>query len=524
MRSLRARLVAGLLALTVVGLAASGAGIYKALSDYLRNRLDSQLSDSRSAVYNELASGRAFGRRLPSGLTVIPSGTFGELRRGPGDGLQYLPRGQAVPNLPPPPDEGEQYFTVGSKNGDLRYRVLATSSGDGTTLFVAFPTTELDQTLRRLLGIEMATASAVLLFLALLSLAVVRLGLLPLERIASTAGDIAGGDLSRRVEPAEPDTEIGRLGLALNAMLSQIETAFAEKAASEDRLRRFVADASHELRTPLTAIRGYAELFRRGAAERPEDLARAMRRIEDEATRMSVLVEDLLLLARLDQGRPLECGPVDLVAVAGDALADLSAIAPDRPVTFEHPDTLVISGDEARLRQVAGNLVANARIHTPEGTGVHVRVRSQDGQAVLEVADEGPGLPPGDEGRVFERFYRADTARARTADNQGTGLGLSIVAAIVTAHGGSVQAGSPPSGRGAYFMVALPITPPSPTEQPAGPGSGEQEAVAELQGEVRPVAAHLHNAERDGLPLAQPPGADEQEGHRIGGDHAVDRP
>jgi two-component system OmpR family sensor kinase len=270
-------------------------------------------------------------------------------------------------------------------------------------------------------------------------------------------------------------------------MLAQIETAFAERAASEDRLRRFVADASHELRTPLTAIRGYAELFRRGAAERPEDLARAMRRIEDEAARMGLLVEDLLLLARLDQGRPLERGPVDLVAVAGDALADLSAIAPDRPVTFEHPETLVVSGDEARLRQVAGNLLANARVHTPEGTGVHVRVRSYDAQAILEVADEGPGLPPGEEGLVFERFYRADAARTRTRESQGTGLGLSIVAAIVAAHGGSVHAGSPPSGRGAYFMVALPIAPPPPTEPPAGSGSGAdaEEAVAEAQGASR---------------------------------------
>jgi len=507
LRSLRARLVAGLLALTVVGLAASGAGIYKALSGYLRHRLDSQLSDSRTPVYNELASGRAFGRRLPTGRSVIPSGTFGELRRGPSDdGLQYLPTGQPVPDLPQPPDEGEQYSTVGSKDSGMHYRVLATSSGDGTTLFVAFPTTELDQTLRRLIGIELVAAAAVLLFLALLSLAVVRLGLLPLERIAATAGDIAGGDLSRRVEPAEPDTEIGRLGLALNAMLAQIETAFAERAASEDRLRRFVADASHELRTPLTAIRGYAELFRRGAADRPEDLARAMRRIEDEAVRMGVLVDDLLLLARLDQGRPLERGPVDLVAVAGDALADLSAIAPDRPVTFDHPETLVVSGDEARLRQVAGNLVANARIHTPEGTAVHVRVRSYDGQAILEVADEGPGLPPGEEGLVFERFYRADAARVRTGVNGGTGLGLSIVAAIVAAHGGSVHAGSPPSGRGAYFMVALPIAAPPPAEHPAAWGSGEQETIAEAEGEVGPVAADRQGAQGDGLPLGHPPG------------------
>ena len=480
MRSLRARLVAGLLALAVVGLAASGVGVYKALADYLHHRLDSQLRDSQAAVFNELAQGGRFSRRLPTGRSVIPSGTFGELRRPGGPATQYSVEGRAQPKLPDPPADGERYSTVGSVGGSgaVRYRVLAATGDDGTTLYVAFPTTELDQTLHRLIGIELVFAAAVVLFLALLSLAVVRLGLAPLERIAATAGDIAEGDLSRRVEPAEPDTEIGRLGLALNAMLTQIETAFAERAASEDRLRRFVADASHELRTPLTTIRGYAELFRRGAADRPEDLARAMRRIEDEAARMGLLVEDLLLLARLDQGRPLERQPVDLVAVAGDALADLSAIDPERPVTFEHPDRLVITGDEARLRQVAGNLLNNARVHTPAGTGVHVRVRSHDGQAILEVADEGPGLPPGEEGRVFERFYRADSARARTAPSGsggngsasvggGTGLGLSIVAAIVAAHGGTVHAGIPPNGRGAYFMVALPVA-PAPLSPQAG--------------------------------------------------------
>ncbi|HKN40496.1 MAG TPA: HAMP domain-containing sensor histidine kinase [Acidimicrobiia bacterium] len=454
----------GLLALTVVGLGASSAGIYKALADYLHHRLDAQLRDSQTAVFNELAQGGRFSRRLPSGRSVIPSGTFGELRRPDGTALQYAEPSRPVPKLPAPPGAGQRLSTVGSRDSSVRYRVLATADDDGDTLYVAFPTTELDETLHRLVGIELVFSAAVLLFLALLSLAVVRLGLAPLERIAATAGDIAGGDLSRRVEPAEPDTEIGRLGLALNAMLAQIETAFAERGASEDRLRRFIADASHELRTPLTAIRGYAELFRRGAAERPEDLARAMRRIEDEAARMGLLVEDLLLLARLDQGRPLERQPVDLVTVAGDALADLSAVDPARPVTYEHPDSLVVTGDEARLRQVAGNLLANARVHTPEGSAVHVRVRADDGRAILEVADEGPGLPPGEEGRVFERFYRADAARARTGGNGGTGLGLSIVAAIVAAHGGTVQAGSPPRGHGAYFMVALPMDGSDPQE------------------------------------------------------------
>ena len=471
----------GLLALTVVGLGASSAGIYKALADYLHHRLDAQLRDSQTAVFNELAQGGRFSRRLPSGRSVIPSGTFGELRRPDGTALQYAEPSRPVPKLPAPPGAGQRLSTVGSRDSSVRYRVLATADDDGDTLYVAFPTTELDETLHRLVGIELVFSAAVLLFLALLSLAVVRLGLAPLERIAATAGDIAGGDLSRRVEPAEPDTEIGRLGLALNAMLAQIETAFAERGASEDRLRRFIADASHELRTPLTAIRGYAELFRRGAAERPEDLARAMRRIEDEAARMGLLVEDLLLLARLDQGRPLERQPVDLVTVAGDALADLSAVDPARPVTYEHPDSLVVTGDEARLRQVAGNLLANARVHTPEGSAVHVRVRADDGRAILEVADDGPGLPPGDEGRVFERFYRADAARARTGPSGagagagagaggggGTGLGLSIVAAIVAAHGGTVHAGTPPNGRGAYFMVALPTGPgPDQTAAPA---------------------------------------------------------
>jgi len=468
--------VVGLLALTVVGLGASSAGIYKALADYLHHRLDAQLRDSQTAVFNELAQGGRFSRRLPSGRSVIPSGTFGELRRPDGTALQYAEPSRPVPKLPAPPGAGQRLSTVGSRDSSVRYRVLATADDDGDTLYVAFPTTELDETLHRLVGIELVFSAAVLLFLALLSLAVVRLGLAPLERIAATAGDIAGGDLSRRVEPAEPDTEIGRLGLALNAMLAQIETAFAERGASEDRLRRFIADASHELRTPLTAIRGYAELFRRGAAERPEDLARAMRRIEDEAARMGLLVEDLLLLARLDQGRPLERQPVDLVTVAGDALADLSAVDPARPVTYEHPDSLVVTGDEARLRQVAGNLLANARVHTPEGSAVHVRVRADDGRAILEVADEGPGLPPGEEGRVFERFYRA-AARARTGPSGagagagagaggggGTGLGLSIVAAIVAAHGGTVQAGSPPRGHGAYFMVALPMDGSDPQE------------------------------------------------------------
>jgi two-component system OmpR family sensor kinase len=303
----------------------------------------------------------------------------------------------------------------------------------------------------------MVVVSAVVLGgLALVSAWVVRLGLRPLGEIGETAEAIAAGDLSRRVERAEPDTEVGRLGMALNAMLGQIEDAFSRRAASEERLRRFVADASHELRTPLTSIRGYAELFRQGASERPEDLANAMRRIEEEATRMGVLVEDLLLLARLDQGRPLEQVPVDLLRLAADAVADARAVSPERTITLTGDDPVVVTGDEARLRQVAANLLANAAVHTPPGTPVHVRVMAEDGRARLDVRDEGPGLPPGVGDQVFERFFRADAARSRATG--GSGLGLSIVAAVAEAHGGRARLESAP-GPGAWFVVELPLAP-----------------------------------------------------------------
>jgi two-component system, OmpR family, sensor kinase len=452
--SLRARLLAGLLALVTAGLAVSGTVVYRALEDSLRRRVDEQLEQSRTAVLTELARGERFGAPFSSGRSVIPSGTFGEWRRPDGPVLRYLERTRPVPTLPSPMAEGERFFTVGSDRPEVDYRVMSTSLPDNGTLVVALPLDDVEQTLHRLLRTELVVAGVVLILLTVLALWVVRLGLRPLERIGATAGAIAGGDLSRRVEPAEPRTEIGRLGLSLNAMLGQIEQAFAERRASEERLRRFVADASHELRTPLTAIRGYAELFRRGAAERPEDLTRAMRRIEEESARMGGLVEDLLLLARLDQGRPLERATVDLVTLATDAVADLHALEPDRPVSFEHPESLAVTGDEARLRQVMGNLLDNARQHTPPATPVHVRLAQRDSRAVLEVADEGPGLLPGEAARVFERFYRSDPARARATG--GTGLGLSIVAAIATAHGGTVEAGEGLAGRGARFVVELP--------------------------------------------------------------------
>jgi two-component system OmpR family sensor kinase len=270
--------------------------------------------------------------------------------------------------------------------------------------------------------------------------------------------------MSRRVERIDERTEIGALGQALNKMLTRIESAFAERKASEDRLRRFVADASHELRTPLTSIRGYAELFRRGAADRPEDLATAMRRIEQESARMGVLVEDLLLLARLDQGRPLDRSPVDLSRLAADAVADARAVSPDSEIVLSNGSPVMVLGDELRLRQVAANLLSNADVHTPPGTVVKVTVDADGDRARLVVSDDGPGLPPGMSDSVFERFFRVDKARSRTTGG-GAGLGLSIVAAVAEAHGGTVRLenGRETGGNGATFVVELPLYVPNGT-------------------------------------------------------------
>src|SRR6266536_2141590 len=316
-------------------------------------------------------------------------------------------------------------------------------------------------------------------FLVRLLVATVRASLRPLVEIERTAGAIARGELSRRVPDLDPRTEVGRLARAVNSMLAQIEAAFRARAGSEAaarrseevalrseaRMRRFVTDASHELRTPLTTIRGFAELYRQGASREPAELDRLMRRIEDQAARMGLLVEDLLLLARLDQQRPLDRRPVDLLALAADAVHDARAIAPERSIELlvgggddALPDPPVVLGDEARLRQVLADLVGNTLAHTPAGSPVEVRARTQQvlgaPRAVLEVVDHGPGLTPEQAEHVFERFYRADPARSHT--DGGTGLGLAIVAALVAAHEGAVEVDSAP-GRGATFRVLLPL-------------------------------------------------------------------
>ncbi len=471
LRSLRGRLVAGLLAVATVGVLVLGFGTYRALAGFLQNRTEEQLRDSQDPVFSELARATFPGHRGRSGQSVILTGTFAELRS-PGDGpvVTYRTEGWPVPELDTAGVDEERFYTAPVVAGDGSYRVLVTPLPDGRVFSVALPLDDNRATLRRLVGIELGMSAGVLATLAALSWWVVRLGLRPLDQIGATAEAIAAGDLSRRVDRAEDRTEVGRLGLALNRMLGQIESAFEERRASEARLRRFVADASHELRTPLTSIRGYAELFRRGAAERPEDLATAMRRIEEEAARMGVLVEDLLLLARLDQvsdpadparadpdqPRPFEMLPVDLARLAADAVDDARAVTPDRSITFTDGAPVMVLGDDLRLRQVAANLLSNAQVHTPPGTAVRVRVVAEGDRARLEVSDDGPGLPPDVAERVFERFFRVDKARSRSTG--GAGLGLSIVAAIAQAHGGSARLDATAgNGTGATFVVDLPL-------------------------------------------------------------------
>jgi two-component system OmpR family sensor kinase len=471
--TLRTRVLAATLLLVTLGLAAAGVATYGFLRSFLVHRMDQQLEAAEDPVGHALTEQGQDGGPPAS---LIPPGTYAAFLDQSGkvvtsrtftfEGSASGPAPKLPADLPgstdAPAEPASRIFTAEPIGGSgPAFRVVAASatvvpSGARGTLVVAIPLTEITGTLHRLVLVELGVAAAVLVAVGLLSWWLIRLGLRPLDRMAETAGSVAAGDLSRRVQPAEDQTEVGRLGLALNTMLGRIETAFDRQRASEERLRRFVADASHELRTPITSIRGYAELFRRGAADRPEDLERAMRRIEDEGARMGVLVDDLLLLARLDQGRPLVREPVDLSGIVSDAIADARAVDPDRPIELTSEGPLSVLGDELRLRQLLANLLDNARTHTPPGTAVTVSLSRSDDTATIEVADRGPGMTGKEASRVFERFYRGDPSRSRASG--GTGLGLSIASAIVEAHAGRISVVSSP-GRGAAFVVSIPVAP-----------------------------------------------------------------
>jgi two-component system OmpR family sensor kinase len=467
--SLRGRLLIGVVSLVVLGLLISNIATYAALQRSLLNRIDEQLV-LRSTVITAVAVLNSPDCQLrgPGSTTSFPSGTITELV-GPDGTVLAACRVQqfgsststAKPVLPKSlkptaTDTPTTPFTVDGTGGISHYRVTnwSENSFPGDLVVFAIPLTETQSTLDALLLLELVISLAVVAAAAVLAFLIIRISLRPLEKMGAVAQDIAAGDLTRRVEPATQRTEIGRLGLALNGMLSQIEAAFAERTESNHRLRRVIADASHELRTPLTSIRGYAEMLRRGAAESPTDSEAARRRIEEESIRMTGLVDDLLILARLDQGRPLDQQAIDLRTIATDAVSDARVVAPQRDISLTANGPVVVTGDDTRLRQVLGNLVRNAIVHTPPQTPIEVVVATDDAVGRLSVADHGPGLAAEDVERIFEPFYRADPGRSR--DRGGAGLGLSIVSAVVTAHGGRVKV-SQTEGGGATFEVELPL-------------------------------------------------------------------
>lgn len=455
--SLRGRLVAGVLALVAVGMLLVGGVTYATQRSSSLDVVDEQLASALPALQHQLLDpddAKPFrgprGGRPPGG--AAPVDTYGQLRNSAGQVVsdEFLGReeGSVTPDLPVNIPVGEP-TTVGTPQG--AYRVLATSFQD-TVIVAAISMDATNEELDDLLVQLGLVIAAVLALVGGFAWVIVRIGLLPLDRMGHTAAAIAGGDLSHRVESTDPRTEVGRLGTALNRMLDRLEDAFAAREASQERLRRFIADASHELRTPLVSIRGYAELYRMGAARSDEDVAKAMRRIEDESARMGVLVEDLLTLARLDEVRPAPHGPVDLAVLASDAVDDARVTAPDREITL-HAAPGWVTGDADQLRQVLANLLRNALVHTPAGSPIEVSIERADGKVALEVRDHGRGLPGQDPSALFERFWRSEGGRER--GKGGAGLGLAIVAGIVDAHGGTVSAANAPGG-GAAFQVRLP--------------------------------------------------------------------
>jgi len=462
--------VAATLILVACGLVVSGVAVTSILRHSLINRVDQTLLEASRGwaqaprrqsppPYDSPDPGRP-----PSKFYVSGVGTDGKP-------FTAINDRNAEPALPPDNDVGPNPTTLPSVNGsDIQWRAVSVRGPHGLTT-VAIDLSDVQHTVSSLVWLQIGIGVAVLAVVGLAGFAVVYRSLRPLAEVEQTAAAIAAGQLDRRVPERDPRTEVGRLSAALNGMLAQIQQALAssessaEKArGSEERMRRFITDASHELRTPLTTIRGFAELYRQGAAR---DVAMLLSRIESEASRMGLLVDDLLLLARLNVQRPLEHNRVDLLALASDAVHDGQAIDPNRSITLQvldGPGTPEVVGDEPRIRQVLSNLVANALQHSPPSADVVVRVGTEGDDAVLEVADKGPGMNGQDASRVFERFYRTDSSRARASG--GTGLGLSIVDSLVRAHGGVVDLKTAP-GEGCCFRVTLPRVSDVPAPEPA---------------------------------------------------------
>ncbi|HEY2695852.1 MAG TPA: ATP-binding protein [Pseudonocardiaceae bacterium] len=466
---LRVHLVVALVLLLAAGLFGTWYAASAELQYYLVGQVDKRL-DHASQVFthvplNQLPDNRRLRQIAPGGGYLVEVTINGQTSTYNGSGIPQAD----LPQTPSDPVFGKT-VNAPSRSGDgSQWRLLPLSfPQENATVVLATNLDDVNTAIGDLTERFLWIAVAGVVLIGLVGYALVRGSLRPLEEVESTAEAIAAGDLSRRVPVRRPRSEVGRLANAFNVMVGRIENAFraserseASARGSEERMRQFVADASHELRTPLTSIRGYAELYRQGAVASPDEVAGVLRRIEDQAARMGLLVDDLLLLARLDHERPLDRSPVDLAVLAVDAVHDAHAVAPDRavglrlpPAQADEPVAIPVLGDAARLRQVVGNLVNNAITHTPPDTRIEVRLRTAEAEGVLEVADAGPGLPPEQAQRVFERFYRADPSRGR--DSGGTGLGLAIVAALVAAHGGRVEVDTA-VGVGTTFRVMLPL-------------------------------------------------------------------
>ncbi|MEI8262045.1 MAG: HAMP domain-containing sensor histidine kinase [Actinomycetes bacterium] len=469
---LRVSLVAAMLLLVACGLLASGIAVTSILRQSLINRVDQSLIDASTGWAQEPRqelppNQQPNPTRPPSSFYVQGVDTSGEVWMAINDR-------KARPALPESNDVGPVPVTIASAGpSPVQWRAVSVRGSNGELITVAIDLSDIQSTVRSLIWLQAGIGTAVLVVLGIAGYWVVQRSLQPLVEVEETAAAIAEGRLASRVPQGDPGTEVGQLAIALNGMLARIQHAVAASDASaeqahvsEDRMRRFITDASHELRTPLTTIRGFAELYRQGAAK---DVEMLMSRIESESRRMGGLVEDLLLLAQLDAQRPLERTRVDLLSLASDAVHDAQSIAPARMITMEvldGPGTPELLGDEARIRQVLGNLMANALQHTPETARITVRVGTVADDVVLEVADEGPGLDPVDAQRVFERFYRTDSSRTRASG--GTGLGLSIVDSLVRAHDGRVSVVTA-RDLGCRFRVTLPriVDLPTPPGSPA---------------------------------------------------------
>lgn len=481
--TLRARLLLTLGILLATALIVAGALVIGLTRQSLIEQLD---DDLRSATLADITAPTQPGTNDPTGrrfaaLFYTPDGApLADLP----SGLAYAPDSlPALPNNDPRQLNTTTITDLPSVDGKLVYRVLPPIVGhigiQPAIAVLAAPMKDIDSSIN-VLGRTLALVGfAVLALILIIGWMIIRRDLRPLENMTTTAERISAGDLSQRVGVPDDGSEIGRLGHAFDQMLDQIQGAFESQHAaliakerSEQQLRRFVADASHELRTPLTAVRGYSELYRAGGLSDREALDQAMARVGSESRRMAALVEDMLLLARLDQGRPLRHDPVALSDVVNDALLDIRAVDPERPIEASVQPDVLVSGDEDRLRQVIGNLLTNVRVHTPSETPIEVALSARNGSSTLRVADHGPGIDPAHVEHIFDRFYRADAGRSR--DRGGSGLGLSIAASVTAAHGGDIVYSNTPGG-GATFTLTLPRA-----------GADEEAAGANMPDEVAP--------------------------------------